>query len=168
MSEIKLYSARACPYAHRSRLVLGETWVSHYGKNLVESTRCDAAPAQAAHPILHGVSKSFWIPDDVYGISSLSGDCQPLLLGQPLVGWSPEDRPHPDKPAIPIAWTKTHTGSAGKTARVFTTTMGHGDAFKVEDFRRLLADAIDRPARFQRELEGEDPCDIVQDNTRTS
>ena len=24
MSEIKLYSARACPFAHRSRLVLGE------------------------------------------------------------------------------------------------------------------------------------------------
>jgi leucyl/phenylalanyl-tRNA--protein transferase len=37
-----------------------------------------------------------------------------------------------------------------------------------EEFRTLLADAIDRPARFQRELGGEDPCAIVQDNTRTS
>jgi leucyl/phenylalanyl-tRNA---protein transferase len=37
-----------------------------------------------------------------------------------------------------------------------------------EEFRGLLADAIDRTAAFQRELGGEDPCAIVQDNTRTS
>ena len=37
-----------------------------------------------------------------------------------------------------------------------------------EEFRALLAQAIDRPAAFQRELGGEDPCAIVQDNTRTS
>ena len=35
-------------------------------------------------------------------------------------------------------------------------------------FRELLAEAIDAPARFQRELGGEDPCAIVQANTRTS
>jgi leucyl/phenylalanyl-tRNA---protein transferase len=37
-----------------------------------------------------------------------------------------------------------------------------------EEFRALLADAIDRTATFQRELGGADPCAIVQDNTRTS
>ncbi len=37
-----------------------------------------------------------------------------------------------------------------------------------EAFRTLLADAIDRPASFQRELGGADPCAIVQDSTRTS
>ena len=37
-----------------------------------------------------------------------------------------------------------------------------------EAFRDLLADAINRAATFQRELGGEDPCAIVQDNTRTS
>jgi leucyl/phenylalanyl-tRNA--protein transferase len=37
-----------------------------------------------------------------------------------------------------------------------------------EEFRALLADAIHRTATFQRELGGEDPCAIVQDNTRTS
>ena len=35
-------------------------------------------------------------------------------------------------------------------------------------FRLLLADAIDQPAVFQRELGGADPCAIVQDRTRTS
>lgn len=37
-----------------------------------------------------------------------------------------------------------------------------------EAFRTLLADAIDRPAAFQRELGGVDPCAIVQASTRTS
>jgi leucyl/phenylalanyl-tRNA---protein transferase len=37
-----------------------------------------------------------------------------------------------------------------------------------DEFRVLLADAIDRPALFQRELGGVDPCAIVQDRTRTS
>lgn len=37
-----------------------------------------------------------------------------------------------------------------------------------EAFKALLADAIDRPASLQRELGGEDPCAIVQANTRIS
>jgi len=37
-----------------------------------------------------------------------------------------------------------------------------------DEFRGLLADAIDRTADFQRELGAADPCAIVQDNTRTS
>ena len=37
-----------------------------------------------------------------------------------------------------------------------------------EAFRTLLADAVDRPAAFQRELGGADPCAIVQASTRTS
>jgi leucyl/phenylalanyl-tRNA--protein transferase len=37
-----------------------------------------------------------------------------------------------------------------------------------EAFRALLAEAIDRPATFQRELGGADPCAIVQESTRTS
>ena len=40
-----------------------------------------------------------------------------------------------------IAWTKTYTGASGKAARVFTSTMGHGDCFKEENFRRLIANA---------------------------
>ena len=135
-------SASKDPQGGWGRLVLGETWVSHYGKNLVESTRCDVVPAAAGHPIFRGVRASFWLPDDVYGVSeSLSGDSTPVLLGQPLLGWSAEDKPNPDKKPMPIAWTKSYTGTSGKKARIFTTTMGHGEAFKIEDFRRMLANA---------------------------
>jgi hypothetical protein len=124
------------------RMVLGETWVSHYAKNLVESTRCDVVPAASDHPIFRGVNASFWIPDDVYGVSeTLSGDSTPVLIGQPLQGWTAEDPLVADKKPLPIAWTKSYTGASGKKARIFTTTMGHGDVFKVEDFRRMLANA---------------------------
>jgi len=98
--------------------------------------------AAAGHPIFRGVRSSFWLPDDVYGISdSLSGDSTPVLLGQPLTGWSAEDKPVPDKKPLPIAWTKSYTGASGKKSRIFTSTMGHGEAFKIEDFRRMLANA---------------------------
>ncbi len=138
----KFDSASKAPVGGWGRMVLGETWVSHYGKNLVESTRCDVVNFAGSHPIFRGVRRSFWIPDDVYGISEkLGGDSEPVLLGQPLTGWSPDDPAVADKSPVPIAWTKTYTGSAGKTARVFTTTMGHADAFKVDDFRRMLVNA---------------------------
>jgi type 1 glutamine amidotransferase len=135
-------SASKDPSGGWGRLVLGETWVSHYGKNLVESTRCDIAETASAHPIFRGIRTGFWIPDDVYGISSsLSGDSTPVLMGQPLDGWTSDAKPVAEKPAQPIAWTKSYTGSEGKTARVFTSTMGHGDAFRVEAFRRMLSNA---------------------------
>ncbi|MBS0518848.1 MAG: leucyl/phenylalanyl-tRNA--protein transferase [Proteobacteria bacterium] len=37
-----------------------------------------------------------------------------------------------------------------------------------EEFRSRLADAVDRAATFHRELGGDDPCSLVQANTRTS
>ena len=42
---------------------------------------------------------------------------------------------------MPIAWTKTYTGAAGKTARVFTTTMGASQDLESEGLRRLLVNA---------------------------
>jgi hypothetical protein len=53
----------------------------------------------------------------------------------------PEDKPDPSKPPVPVAWVKTFTGSQGKAARVFTTTMGYGDDFKEEPVRRLFVNA---------------------------
>ena len=155
---LKFDSASKDPQGGWGRLVLGETWVSHYAKNLVESTRCDAA---TEHPILKGIPKSFWIPDDVYGISTLQGDCAPILLGQPLAGWKPEDKPLAEKKAIPIAWTKSYTGAGGKAARIFTTTMGHGDVFKVEEFRRLIANACYWGMGMEGQIDEKSKMDLV-------
>jgi hypothetical protein len=122
------------------RQVLGETWIDHYGLHNRESTRATAAPGRESDPILRGVGE-IWGPSDVYAITKLTGDSRPLLLGQPLKGMKPTDPPNTKKRPLPVAWTKTYTGTQGKTARVVTTTMGHCGDLQSENFRRLLVNA---------------------------
>lgn len=122
------------------RQVLGETWISHYGDHQKESTLAYAAEGMANCPILKGVDK-VWGPSDVYGLTTLNGDCKPVLMGQPLTGMNPTDAPNTNKKPLPVAWTKTYTGESGKAAKVFTTTMGHAGDLKDENFRRVLVNA---------------------------
>jgi hypothetical protein len=42
---------------------------------------------------------------------------------------------------MPIAWTKTYTGAAGKPARVFTSTIGAANDLLSAGTRRLLVNA---------------------------
>jgi nucleotide-binding universal stress UspA family protein len=125
------------------RQVLGETWINHHGQHGKQSTRGVIAPGQEGHPILRGIaSGTIWGPTDVYGVRlPLPGDSQPIVLGQVLTGMKPDDPPVEGKqndPMMPIAWTKTYTGAAGKTARVFTTTMGSSTDLLAEGTRRLI------------------------------
>jgi type 1 glutamine amidotransferase len=120
--------------------VLGETWISHYGAHNQESTRGVVAEGMEGHPIVKGC-EDIWGPSDVYGLTTLYGDCKPLIMGQVLKGMDPKDEPNPDKKPVPVAWTKTYTGEKGKAARVFTTTMGHSFDFFSEGFRRLMVNA---------------------------
>jgi len=122
------------------REVLGETWIGHYGAHNQESTRGVIAEGMEGRPIVKGC-ENIWGPSDVYGLTTLQGDCKPLIMGQVLKGMDPNDKPNPDKKPLPIAWTKTYTGEKGKAARVFTTTMGHSFDFFSEGFRRLLVNA---------------------------
>ncbi|HOQ44773.1 MAG TPA: ThuA domain-containing protein [Bryobacteraceae bacterium] len=132
------YSFRStAPAGGYGRLVLGETWIDHYGAHQKESTRGIPAAGMERHPILTGV-KDIWGESDVYEITTLSGDSKPIVMGQVLAGMTPDSPPRPDKKLMPIAWIKTYTGESNKTARVFVTTMGHAEDFKNEGFRRLL------------------------------
>ena len=128
------------------RQVLGETWISHHGKHGSQSTRGIIAPGQESHPILRGIKDGeIWGPTDVYGVRlPLPGDSQPLVLGQVLAGMKSDDKPVEGKqndPMMPIAWTKTYTGAAGKPARVFTSTIGAANDLTSEGTRRLLVNA---------------------------
>jgi type 1 glutamine amidotransferase len=128
------------------RQVLGETWISHHGKHGSQSTRGIVAKDQQSHPILRGIQDGdIWGPSDVYGVRlPLPGDSQPLVLGQVLVGMKPDDKPvegPQNDPMMPIAWTRTYTGSAGKPARVFASTIGAANDLTAEGPRRLLVNA---------------------------
>jgi hypothetical protein len=128
------------------RHVLGETWVNHHGAHGKESTRGIIAKGQENNPILRGIKDGdIWGPTDVYTLRlPLPDDCTPLVLGQVLTGMKPDDQPVAGKkndPMMPIAWTKTFTTPSGKTARVFTTTMGASQDLSSEGLRRLLVNA---------------------------
>jgi hypothetical protein len=122
------------------RQVLGETWIAHYGAHQKQSTRGVIAAGMEGHPILRGVH-DLWGESDVYEITSLSGDSQPIVMGQVLMGMDPVSPPDPAKKLMPVAWTKTYTGSSGKPDRIFTTTMGHVMDFRNEGFRRMTINA---------------------------
>jgi len=57
----------------------------------------------------------------------LAPTARPLLMGR----WS--DRADPE----PVAWTNTYHGG-----RIFYTSLGHPDDFKLPPFNRLLLNAI--------------------------
>ena len=112
------------------------------------------------HPIVKGV-QDIWGPSDVYELTTLAGDCKPLILGQVLAGMNSTDKPNPDKKLVPVAWTKSYTGTAGKAARVFATTMGHGDDFKNEGFRRLMVNACYWAMGLEDKIPVQSKADIV-------
>ena len=142
------------------RQVLGETWISHYGRHKKESTRGLVAKGMENHPIVKGV-EDIWGPSDVYGIKTLTGDSKPVIMGQVLTGMNPTDKPNLEKKLVPVAWTKTYTGSKGKTSRVFTTTMGHGGDLKSEGFRRLLVNACYWALKMENKIPAKANVDIV-------
>jgi len=124
--------------------VLGGAFRGHHGNWHADSTRGIPVEAMKDHPILRGVD-DVWGPSDVYRTypkgESLPPGCQALLYGQPLMGRSHDDAVNPEKEPLPIAWTKTWTGSAGRTARVFHVTMGSGKDYQSAGLRRLTVNA---------------------------
>jgi len=142
------------------RQILGETWVSHYGRHQVESTRGIVAKGMEKHPIGRGC-EDVWGPSDVYGINNLTGDSQPIIMGQVLVGMKPTDAPKAGTKLVPIAWTKTYTGEAGKTNKVFATTMGHGGDLESEGVRRMLVNAAYWCAGLEDQIPERAVVDIV-------
>jgi len=150
------------------RQVLGETWISHHGKHGSQSTRGIIAPGQASHPILRGIKDGdVWGPTDVYGVRlPLPGDSQPLVLGQVLAGMKPDDKPVEGKqndPLMPIAWTKTYTGTAGKPARVFTSTIGAANDLTADGTRRLLVNACYWAVGLEDQISENSKVELVGD-----
>ncbi len=72
------------------RQVLGETWVKHYGRHQKESTRGLIAKEMKTHPVVRDCA-DIWGPSDVYAITTLHGNCKPLIMGQVLTGMNPWD-----------------------------------------------------------------------------
>jgi type 1 glutamine amidotransferase len=121
------------------RQILGETWVSHYGKNHAQSSRLLLQADQAAHPILRGV-KDVWVQSGGYTAKPIEGS-QVLATGQILDGMTPDSPPASGKELMPVAWYRTYTAPSGKPGRVFTTTHGASEDLLNDGFRRMSINA---------------------------
>ncbi len=124
--------------------VLGETWINHHGDHGSESTRGVIDPGAQDDPLLRGVT-DVWGPTDVYGVVNLPPTAKVLLRGQVIAGMKPTDPPVEGKkndPMQPLAWTLEHQNEAGKTNKIFTTTMGAATDLESEGLRRLLVNAV--------------------------
>ncbi|NBX60521.1 MAG: heme-binding protein, partial [Opitutaceae bacterium] len=132
--------------------VLGETWVSHWGKHKFEATRGVIEPASAADPLFNGVTSLFGTTD-VYEAAPPS-DAKILARGLVLQGMHPTDAPATyrkstaakieqavNAPAMPIVWTRNHQTTTGAIAKIFTTTLGAATDFEQESLRRLIVNA---------------------------
>jgi type 1 glutamine amidotransferase len=148
------------------RQVLGETWIDHHGRHAVQSTRGIFVKGQEANPILRGISDgAIWVPTDVYKVRLPMRDgTQPLILGRVLEGMNASDTPVAGKqndPMMPVAWTRTYTGTQGKAARIFTTTMGAAQDLLNEPFRRLMVNACYWALRMEKRISPDSRVDLV-------
>ncbi len=159
------------------KLVLGETWVSHWGHHKVEATRgLIDAHALKTNSILRGVGADIFGLTDVYEVA-LPADATVLVRGLVLATMKPDsdaavknkkrrdggEQPI-NEPAMAVAWTREVKNPAGKTNRVFCSTMGDAIDLTNESLRRLVVNSVywglglDVPAKADvRYVDGYEP-----------
>jgi hypothetical protein len=133
--------------------VLGESWVNHWGNHKKEATRGIVEPSAKDGAILRGVNHVFG-DSDVYEAYP-PPDATTLLRGIVLKGMDPRDPPADyrkkradgkeqdiNDPMMAVAWTRQHQNDAGKTNRIFCTTMGAATDLANEGLRRLVVNAV--------------------------
>jgi uncharacterized protein len=116
--------------------VFGLPWISHHGHT--SSTDTAIAQGQESHPVLRGV-KPFHARSWLYHSSTLLASVTPLMTGRALKGAEPGGEIFGDTHTV--AWVHEYEGEKGKS-RVFFTTAGHSEDFKVADFRKLSLNGI--------------------------
>jgi hypothetical protein len=134
--------------------VLGETWLTHWGRHKVEATRGVIEESQKRHPLLRGITSIFG-DTDVYEAYPPS-DATVLVRGIVLKGLAPDAAPaehrkvrSTDKqeqavndPPMAVAWTRLHKNDGGTVNRILTTTMGSATDLESEGLRRLVVNGV--------------------------
>lgn len=153
--------------------VLGETWVTHWGKHKSEATKGIIEEAAKNDPILNGVTNLFG-DSDVYEAYP-PADAKILVRGQVLAGMTPDSKPAAytkkratdkaeqdvNSPMMPVIWTREYKNEAGKTNKILTSTLGAATDLKNEDLRRVVVNAayaftgLEVPEKANVELVGD-------------
>lgn len=114
--------------------VLGGNYQGHHNNKTKQNkedppTYVRAVATAKSHPILRGVNtEEFIVPSWLYKTRPLATTTQTLIMGR-----AGERQPHE-----PVAWTNLPPDGG----RVFYTSLGHPEEFKMPDFERLLLNGI--------------------------
>ncbi|QDT63175.1 ThuA domain-containing protein [Calycomorphotria hydatis] len=143
------------------RQILGETWISHYGTNHVQSSRMSLKEEGESHPIGRGVNNmhvaagGYFIDEDK--LENATG----LAMVQPLLSMKPDGEADPEKPAVVGAWTREYQFEGGPKGRVFATTNGASEDMLNDGFRRLSINGILWAAGMEDEITSDLNIDFV-------
>lgn len=113
------------------RDVLGGNYQGHHNNKMPSDppTFVRIDPTQVAHPILKAVrTDEFRVSSWLYKVSPLAATASPLMIGR-VEGREPQE---------PVAWTHLTEGGG----KVFYTSLGHPQDFRLPAFQRLLTNAI--------------------------
>ena len=144
--------------------ILGDTWVSHYGKFLQEATLAHANAKHRSHPVMQGVPDKIFCRTDVNGVNKLTPNEIVLFHGQVLSGLNRDDPPVTDSrkdTRMPLAWFKTYTAPSGKQGRSFCTTAGSSTDWLEEGLRRLMVNAMFSLTGHDKEIPARTNVDYV-------
>ena len=139
--------------------VLGQTWVGHYGKNHVQSTRITIIPEQAAHPILRGL-KNMHVHAGGYNAEP-QDDWNILTIAQPLMSMEVDGEPDVTKPPMASEWTREYTGANGKKGRVFTSLYGASEDILNPGYRRMIINATYWLVGLEDQIKDDSPIGFV-------
>jgi type 1 glutamine amidotransferase len=145
------------PMAHYNNFgkeVLGEQWVSHWGRHKAEATRGVIELSAKDNELLNGVEDVFG-DTDVYEAYP-PADATILLRGQVLAGMKSDAEPASyekrrasdgktqdvNSPMMPVAWSREVQNSVGTKNRILTTTMGSATDLQSEGLRRLVVNGV--------------------------
>jgi type 1 glutamine amidotransferase len=103
--------------------VIGANYAGHRSARLITAVTA----ADAAHPVLAGVTLPFKSPMELNQVSPLAPSARVALIGT-VDGFAPE----------PVAWTLVRADGG----RTFFTPLGHPEDFRNPSFQRLLVNGI--------------------------
>lgn len=141
-------------------IILGETWVGHYGKNHEQASKIIVEEAQKEHPILRGV-KDAWALCGGYKAYPEKMNATVLARGRILMGMTPDAQPDSTKNELPVAWIRQYKLESGASGRVFTTTHGASEDLLSDGFRRMLVNAGLWAVGLEDQIKADNNIDFV-------
>jgi type 1 glutamine amidotransferase len=139
-------------------LVLGETWVSHYGTNHKQASKLIPEEVQKEHPILRGVKDML---AQSGGYTAYPKNATVIARGQVLNGMTADAEPDKTKELLPVAWVRTYSIDSGPSGRVFATTHGASEDVLNDGFRRMALNAAFWALGMEKQIKANNNIDFV-------